>query len=180
MADHAIQRRHRLGCPGHGDKQWRGSCGVPWRLDYAPQGVRGPRRRLNFKTRKAAEDHQSQTKVKVKQGEYVPFEKIPTFAVAAESWFRSKGNRRPGHVTNLRASLDKHLLPNFGTMRLDRISVGMIEKLRDDMRSDEYAPTTVNAVIQIVGGIFKAAIRKGECGINPVDRVERASLPRAS
>jgi hypothetical protein len=80
----------------------------------------------------------------------------------------------PGHVANLRASLDKHLLPKLGIVRLDRINVGIIEGLRDGMRGDGYAPMTVNAIIQIIGGVFKAAIRRGECGINPVDRVERA------
>jgi integrase len=167
MAKNAIQRKHRPGCSG-------GTCECPWRLDYAPLGVRGPRRRLNFPTRKAADDYLAQTKVKVKAGEYVPPKKIPLFSAAAETWFNSKSDRRPGHVANLRASLDKHLLPKFGTERLDRITVGMIETLRDEMRGNGYAPTTINAVIQIIGGIFKAAIRKGECGINPVDRVERA------
>jgi integrase len=168
MAKHAIQRKHRAGCPRVG------TCECPWRLDYSPQGVRGPRRRLSFPTRKAAELHLSQTKVKVERGEYVAPERVPTFAIAAETWFNSKADRRPGHVANLRASLDRHLLPKLGTVRLDRVSVGAIENLRDDMRGDGYAPTTVNAVIQIVGGVFKAAIRRGECGINPVDRVERA------
>ena len=32
-----------------------GSCACPYRLDFRPQGVRGPRKRLEFPTKKAAE-----------------------------------------------------------------------------------------------------------------------------
>jgi len=174
VAKNAIKRKHQAGCPNAHDRNRGASCDCPWRLDYSPLGIRGPRRRLNFPTRKATEEHLAQTKVKVKTGEYVEPAKVPLFSAAAETWFASKVDRRPGHVANLRASLDKHLLPKFGGERLDRITVGIIEELRDKMRVDGYAPTTINAVIQIIGGIFKAAIRKGECAINPVDRVERA------
>src|SRR5262249_19540664 len=70
----------------------------------------------------------------------------------------------------------KHILPRFGALRLDRITVGAVEKLRDDLRADRYAPRTINTIIRIVGAVFCAAIRRGEAITNPVDRLERAFM----
>jgi integrase len=72
--------------------------------------------------------------------------------------------------------LDKHILPRIGASRLDRITVGSVEKLRDDLRADGYAARTINTIIRIVGAVFRAAIRRGEAINNPVDKVERAFM----
>ena len=42
------------------------------------------------------------------------------------------------------------------------------------MRKLGRAPVTINGVIRMIGGVFKMAMRRGLCAINPVDRVERA------
>ena len=151
-------------------------CGCPWRLDYRPQGIKGPRKRLEFPTKKAAERHHSETSHKVTRGEYVDPRACPTFAVAAEAWFASKTDRRPSHVADLRSRLDTHIIPRIGAERLDRISVTAIEKLRDSLRANDYAPRTINTIIRIIGAVFEAAIRRAECGINPVKRIERTFM----
>jgi integrase len=163
----SIKRRHVAGCPG-------GDCRCPWLLDYRPEGSRGQRTRIEFRTKGEAELHQSNTKVKVSRGEYVAPRKVPTFKTAAELWFASKADRRPAHVTDLRSRLDKHILPRLGASRLDQINVGAIEKLRDDLKSAGYAPRTINAIIRIVGSVFRSAIRRDEIVRNPVDKIERA------
>lgn len=108
------------------------------------------------------------------RGEYIDPAKVPTFAVAAETWFKSKADRRPSHVSDLRSRLDRHILPRIGGERLDRINVAAIEKLRADLRAEKYASRTVNTIIRIIGAVFKSAIRRGECALNPVERIERA------
>ena len=74
----------------------------------------------------------------------------------------------------MRGRLDKHLLPRFGSERLDRIGVAAIEKLRDDLRAEDYSHLTINTILNVVSSVFEAAIRRNECAINPVGRVERA------
>lgn len=64
----AIKRTHRTGCDG-------GDCKCPWLLDYRPLGVKGPRRMLQFPTKRAAERHRDSTMVKARHGEYVDPEK---------------------------------------------------------------------------------------------------------
>jgi hypothetical protein len=76
---------------------------------------------------------------KASRGEYVEPAKIPTFAELAEDWYQSKTDRRPSHVSDLRTRLDKHILPIFGTYKLDRITVAAVEKFRNDLRDRGYA-----------------------------------------
>jgi integrase len=131
---------------------------------------------LFFRTKKAAEKHLAETSAKVSRGEYLDHSNVPTFQIAAELWFASKTDRRPSHVADLRSRLDKHILPRIGALRLDRVTVGAIEKLRDDLRKDGYAPRAINTIIRIAGAVFRAAIRRGEATNNPIDRVERAFM----
>jgi integrase len=163
----SIKRFHESKCPG-------ADCACPWRLDYRPLGMKGSRRRVEFATKKQAERFLSETSAKASRGEYIAPAAVPTFASAAEVWFKSKADRRPSHVSDLRSRLDRHILPRIGGERLDRINVAAIEKLRADLRTEKYASRTVNTIIRIVGAAFKSAIRRGECALNPVERIERA------
>jgi integrase len=160
-----ISRFHKAHCPG-------GKCDCPYRLDFRPQGVHGQRKRIEFPTKKAAEKYLAATSTKVARNEYIEPAKVPTFKEAAEVWFASKTDRRPSHVADLRSRLDKHILPRMGTERLDRIKVGDIEKLRNDLRGDSYAPRTVNTIIRIVAAVFRAAKKRHEVPSNPVDDIE--------
>src|SRR5271154_4519450 len=106
----SIKKFHDSGCIG-------GVCECPWRLDYRPLGTRGPRKRLYFPTKKAAEKHLSETRVKVDRGEYIERIQVPTFAATAAQWLQSKMDRRPSYTEGLRARLDTYLLPRFGSLR---------------------------------------------------------------
>ena len=163
----SINKFHVARCTG-------GNCECLWALDYRPLGMHGPRRRVRFKTRKQAERFQTETAHRAARGEYVEPAKIPTFAEIAEDWFKSKTDRRPSHVSDLRTRLDKHLLPIFGSDRLDRITVAAIEKFRNDLRDRSYAHRTTNNILRIMGAVFKLGIKRGQCARNPVDSVERA------
>jgi integrase len=125
---------------------------------------------------KAAEKHLAENSAKVSRGEYLDQARIPTFNDAAEIWYRSKTDRRPSCVADIRSRLDRHILPRIGTLKLDRITVGAIEEIRDDLRANDYAPRTINFIVRIVSAVFRAAIRRGEAVTNPVDRVERAFI----
>jgi integrase len=165
----SIKKHHQSDCAG-------GDCKCKWLLDYRPQGVKGQRVRLEFDTKRAAELHQSSTRIKVSRGEYRAPSKVPTFKVAADLWYESKTDRRPSHVGDLRSRLDKHILPHIGEMRMDHISVAAIEKLRDELRAATYAARTINAIIRIISAVFESAIRRDDVARNPVDRVERSFM----
>jgi hypothetical protein len=165
MAD--IKKRHSPHCNSR-------DCECPWKLDYRPLGVTGPRRRLMFKTRKQAERYLTETAHKASRGEFVDPARIPTFAEVAEDWFKARSDHRASHVSNLRSRLDRHLLPRFGFKRLNVIAVSELEALRNDLRSEGYAASTINTILRIVGGVFRLAIRRGQCTVNLLDRMDRA------
>jgi integrase len=116
----------------------------------------------------------SETSQRAARGEYVEPAKIPTFVEVAEDWFRSKTDRRPSHVSDLRARLDKHILPIFGAHKLDRISVASVERFRNDLRDRGYAYRTINTILRIISAVFRLGIKRGCCTKNPLDSVERA------
>src|ERR1700681_3519342 len=166
----SIETFHVSSCSGD-------NCGCLWELDYRPLGLRGSRRRVRFRTRWQAERFLAETTQRAVRGEYIEPAKVPTFAEVAQDWFRSKSDRRPSHVSDLRTRLDKHLIPLFGTRRLDAIRIADVEKLRDALRDGGYAPTTINQILRIAGSVFRLAIKHGRCATNPLDRVDRAHRP---
>jgi integrase len=149
-----IAKFHLSSCKG-------GDCGCLWALDYRPLGMYGPRRRVRFPTKKAAERFLAETALQAARGEDVEPAKVPTFAEVAEDWLRSKNDRRPSHVLDLRTRLDRHLLPVFGPQKMDRIAVQRIERFRDYLRDREYAPRTINAILRILSAVFRLAIKRG-------------------
>jgi len=164
----AINKFHVSSCTG-------GNCECLWALDYRPLGMTGARRRARFKTRKQAERFLTEPAHRAAQGEYVEPAKVPTFAEVAEDWYRSKTDRRPSHVFDLRTRLDKHILPIFGKDKLDRSSVASVERFRNDLRDRGYAYRTINTILRIMSAIFRLGIKRGQCMKNPLDSVERAA-----
>jgi integrase len=159
-----IAKFHKAGC----DEK---DCTCPWRLTYRPDGR--TMKRLNFRTRKEAEAHEAATKVQASRGEYIDPRKVPTFGDAAEKWFQTMTDRRVSQVANLRNRLDNHILPRFGTLRLNQISVDAIEKFRNDLRDAGKARNTYRPIVGMVKSIFGAAVRRGELAQNPADKMAR-------
>jgi integrase len=149
-----IEKFHVSSCSGD-------SCECLWELDCRPLGLCGPRRRVRFRTRKQAERYLAETTERAARGEYIAPAKIPTFAEVAEDWFRSKSDRRPSNVSDLRTRLDKHILPLFGSDRLDRITVAAIERFRNNLRDRNYAHRTINTILRIIGAVFSLGSNAG-------------------
>src|SRR5208282_4672302 len=162
-----IAKFHLPSCNG-------GDCECLWELDYRPQGLYGPRRRVRFQTKKAAERYLAQTALQAARGDYVEPAEVPRFAEVAEDWFRSKTDRRPSHVCDLRARLDQNILPAFGACKIDRVAVVAIEQFRDGLRERGYAYRTINTILRIMGAVFRLALKRGQCAKNPVEGVDRA------
>jgi len=133
-------------------------------------GTRGPRKRLFFSTKKAAEKHIAETSVKVTRGEYIAPEKVPTFGKAGEDWLRDKADRHPATVQGCRVHL-KHLA-KLDTVRLDRIDVAMVERVRDELRATLGAKT-ISTVLTTCAAVFKLAQRRGWTTSNPAAIAER-------
>src|SRR5258708_37242143 len=66
-------------------------------------------------------------------------QKLWAVCALQEEWFKSKLDRRPSHVFDLRTRLDKQILPVFEKEKRDRITVAAVERFRDKLRDEKYA-----------------------------------------
>ena len=158
-----IKRLHRPDCH-------RGSCSCWWRLDFRPQGMAGPRKRVEFPTKRAAEKHLAEVAHKVTRHEYRPPASVPTFREAAADWMTEKSDRHPATLSGWRTVL-AHLKP-LDALRMDTITVATIERLRDDLRK-KLAPHTVRTILGVCTAVFKSAMRKGFAHANPAQLAVR-------
>ena len=157
----SIKKFHRKGCD---PKRDGGTCVCPWRLDFRPLGMSGPHQRFQFETRKAAESYQALHRVKVARGEYLAPASIPTFGAVAAQWMREKSDRHPATLLGWRIIL-QHLKP-IDPLRLDRVTVTVIENLRDELLK-KLSPKRVRRILTIAAAIFKSAQRRGFATTNP-------------
>src|ERR1700722_15993032 len=162
-----INRHHVEGCIGE-------ACSCPWRLDYRPLGLAGPRKGIEFRRKKAAEKYLSATTNKVTRGEYISPERVPAFASVASEWLQSKGDRHPSTVQAWRVHL-RHLSP-LDTFKLDRVEIITVERLRDSLRRT-LSSRTVSAILTTAAAVFKFAMRRGYVAINPAALAERPRRP---
>jgi len=145
-----------------------------WRVDFRDQT--GARHRASFDTRKEAELALAEFRRRINQGNFIAAKEVPCFRVVAEEWFAGKREHRPSTQAQWQAHTDRHLLPHIGKLRLDQISVSVIERLRDSLRRGGLSPQTVNKVLTTATAIFKLAVRRNYWTTNPAASAERLRL----
>ena len=103
-----------------------------------------------------------------------------TFAEAAAEYLRfSEQDRgcKPSTVRNYRNAINAHLLPVFGAMALEDVTVQEIERWRAGMSSArqqrELSNKTKNNLLVLMHGIFRRAVKLYGLGSNPVAKVDR-------
>lgn len=137
---------------------------------------RGPlpnREKRSFATKREAQAWEIEVRKAKDQGAYIAARAIPTFGKTADEWLLSKQTSyRPNSLASWAAHrahlavLDHH--------RLDRVSVAVIERVRDELHAaGRLSASSVNAIIRTAAAVFKFAIRRGYCVTNPCAVAER-------
>ena len=147
---------------------------------------------------RAAEIALHDKKARMGKGErVVPNPKL-TFAEAAEKWLSSaKTSIRPATLAAYTSSLDTHLLPAWGKLRLDQIDVNTVATLVERMQtaeyrreinkrtgktseaSDGYKTWTIRGALVPAGRIFDFAKRRlNWAGTNPVRELVNGERPK--
>lgn len=99
-----------------------------------------------------------------------------TFRDVAEEWFeRGQFERDWSASTRIdyRSVLDAHLLPEFGTKRIETITALQIERWRNALAHDGRARHTVNKIATQLHAIFQHAVDHHDLAANPATRVKR-------
>jgi integrase len=96
---------------------------------------------------------------------------VPTFHAFAEQWWLLRERTwRPKTIKDYRWKLEAHLIPFFGELQLDRITVAEVEryvatKLAEQPRP--LSPRSINASITLLAQILEAAVDRDLMPRNP-------------
>jgi integrase len=97
-----------------------------------------------------------------------------TFADAAAEFLRHAEQDRgckPSTLRDYRSNLEAHLLPAFGSTRLDEITPAAIDSWRASLTA--LSPRTRNKLLVVMHGVFRRAQHVWGLPINPVAGVEK-------
>jgi len=116
----------------------------------------------------------------------LPGETRVTFADAAAEYLRYATEDRgckPSTIRGYRSQLNAHLLPSFGSKRLDEITESEIERWRAGMtgarNGAEISNKTKNAQLVLMHAIFRRAVKVWRLPRNPLANVDRFRIRRS-
>jgi integrase len=104
-----------------------------------------------------------------------------TFETFAREWLGSYPNAKNlKHSTrgSYETIVDKHLVPEFGSRKLEAISVGHLEDYVARKRRNGLAPRSISRHLNLLHLILDAARKRGLVRTNPVADVDRPREPR--
>ena len=141
-----------------------------WCVDFRDQHKR--RHFRFFDTRKQADDHLSTIIKDVKAERYRSPEELPDFATIAVRWLEGKRDHPVTTFNYLRNHVEKHLVPEFGALRIDRLTPTLVEDFRNKtwQNGQGLARSTVNQILQTLAQILKYALSREYVTRNAADR----------
>jgi integrase len=102
---------------------------------------------------------------------------LETFAREWLDTYPEKKGLKRSTVEGYTGIIDVHLVPAFGTHRLESIDVAMLDRYVTRQLRADYAPRTVNRHLNLLHELFKSAQKQGLVRANPVSAVDRPREP---
>jgi integrase len=157
-------------------REWTTSKGKrrsAWVVDYFD--ANGKRRRKAFKTKRAADDWRSETKVDLKQGTHIADSVSPTIAEAGKLWIAKceEDGLEASSVELYQGYLDNHIGPLIGAKRLNEMTVPAVAAFRSAMLASGRSHYLADKVITHLGGLIADAQERGLATRNPVRERKR-------
>lgn len=139
----------------------------------APDGNERSRR---FTTKRDAQAHLDQIGVDRRAGTWRdPRAGRVPFADWATEWEATTVHLRASSRARDASYLRNHVLPRFGTMRLDAIDVLEVKRWVADLSAAGLAPATVHKIYQVLSKALRGAVDAGLIAQSPCRRID---LPR--
>lgn len=145
-----------------------------WVFDYRDQ--HGKRHMRFFRTKREADDAQTEIKKQVKDRTYVDAADLPTFETVARHWLETRRDRAPQTWNVYRSQIEAHLIPAFGDRRIDTIKPEHVEQWkqaawnREGQGDGRLSRTSVNNILQQLRAVLNYAVTVGHIHWNPADR----------
>jgi integrase len=100
-----------------------------------------------------------------------------TFGIVAAEWLaRKKTEWSVLHHTKSARAFERDVLPHLGNLPIASISTAMVSKVVEQIAAREATETAKRVLTQIIG-VFRFAMAKGWCSVNPAPEAA-AMLPR--
>lgn len=152
-----------------------------WVVDFRDQ--HGRRHWKSYRTKKAADDAAAKLHNEVKDHTYVNPTTLPTFAEVATWWLEGKRDHPASTVGYWQGHIERHFLPTFGALRVDKVTPRLIETFRNERRDGtetvgKLARGTTNQLLQTLSAILDYAVGHGYLAHNPTTRVKRVRVDR--
>lgn len=130
--------------------------GQSWWVDFRFGGVRY-RKRSPHNTRSGAQEYEAAIRQRLARGEAVATRRealsAPNlFAHAATKWFDTyaRANVKHSTATFYQKTLQNHLLPHFGTRRLESLTSFDVETFKTAKLKDGLAPASINSMLVVL------------------------------
>ena len=85
---------------------------------------------------------------------------------------------RPQSWNRYRASLEVHVIPAIGKIKLAKLTAARLEQLYDDKLAEGLATGTVHNMAVVLTGALDDAVRRGRLAINPAKAAKRPKVRR--
>lgn len=158
-----------------------------WEARYRVRdGGRMKWRARTFATKRAAERFLAETVTDIHRGDYIdPTKQQTTFAEVASSWLESRHKLRPKTLAGYRWTLDKHLTPEWGKVKVGTIDfdavqtwVNRFSKQLSEKTGKQRSPQAVRGSYRVLRMVLGHAVKLKKLRSNPCDR--NIELPKAT
>jgi integrase len=156
-------------------RQWvtrKGKHKEAWVVDYA---VNGSRHLKAFKLKKDADAHAAKVTVDISKGIHTPESKSITVAKAGDVWIKAceADELERATINNYKQHLRLHIAPHLGHYKLSALSVPLMRKFRDNLRTHGRSPTRVRVVMASLSALLADAQERGHVAVNVVRSMKK-------
>jgi integrase len=143
-----------------------------WIVDYS---VNGSRHIETFERKKDADAYEAKVTVDVSKGIHIAPSKSVTVAEAGELWIKAcEGDElERASIDAYRQHLRLHIKPYLGNYKLSQLSVPMVRKFKDDLRTDKRSAAMVKRILGSLGSLLGDALERGLVAQNVVRSMKR-------
>lgn len=120
--------------------------------------------------------------ITIQHGDELPMEKkkAMTFEKLAEKYLKWSAKNKNREGIEDQSRYDNHLKDRFDDKRIDEISPFDLERMKSDMKKEDYSPKTISHCLGLIRSMYnKAAAWDLYQGPNPVTKVEKPIMKNA-
>lgn len=148
-----------------------------WQADYVDGG--GKRRHRQFTTRKDADAFLLKARGEVSRGLHIAESASITLNDAGDLWLAQchANGREEATIKRYTATLDLHVRPALGKLKLPKITTPMIQDHLDAL-APSMSRSSLKKVRGAISAVFATAVRRGKAAFNPAHEIVLDSTKR--